>query len=197
MEGLRTVEGAVCDTQLAPGDLTSRAAAAAAVACQHAAGVDRDSLFPADALAALKAQRLLGILAPTALGGEGCGVADVVDVCYRLGQSCAATGMIYAMHQIMVACIVRHMQRGGALENLIRRLCAKQLLLASSTTEGRNGGDVRSSEAPIQHKDDRISLERHASVISYGAHADGIVTHGASLGGGRCLGSSACGIFKS
>jgi acyl-CoA dehydrogenase len=35
---------------------------------------------------------------------------------------------------------------------------------------------VRSSEAPVEYQGDRISLERRASVISYGAYADGIVT---------------------
>jgi acyl-CoA dehydrogenase len=84
--------------------------------------------------------------------------------------------MIYAMHQIKTACIVRHMRGSSALERLLRRLCAEQLLLASSTTEGQGGGNVRSSEAPIEYQDGRISLERRASVISYGAYADGIVT---------------------
>src|SRR5207248_9092592 len=34
----------------------------------------------------------------------------------------------------------------------------------------------RASEAPVEYRDRRISLERRASVISYGAYADGIVT---------------------
>jgi acyl-CoA dehydrogenase len=51
-----------------------------------------------------------------------------------------------------------------------------QLLLASSTTEGAGGGNVRSSEAPIERDGFRISLERAASVISYGVEADAVVT---------------------
>jgi acyl-CoA dehydrogenase len=50
------------------------------------------------------------------------------------------------------------------------------LLLASSTTEGTGGGSVRVSEAPIRQVTNRIALERKASVISYGAEADAIVT---------------------
>ena len=39
------------------------------------------------------------------------------------------------------------------------------------------GGNIRSSEAPVEHLDGgRIALERKASVISYGAYADGVVT---------------------
>jgi acyl-CoA dehydrogenase len=84
--------------------------------------------------------------------------------------------MIYAMHQVKVACLVRHGSEGGSLERILRQLCSDQLLLASSTTEGQSGGNVRSSEAAVEYHGDRISLERRASVISYGAHADGIVT---------------------
>jgi acyl-CoA dehydrogenase len=155
--------------------LLDRAAAAADVAAQHAAEVDAASRFPAEAFAAIKEHRLLGMLVPRTLGGEGASVSEVSDVCYRLARACSSTGMIFAMHQVKVACLVRHAQ-GGALERLLRRLSSEQLLLASSTTEGQGGGNVRSSEAAVEYRDERISLQRQASVISYGAAADGIVT---------------------
>jgi acyl-CoA dehydrogenase len=149
---------------------------AAAVAAKHAAAVDAEARFPAESFAAIKAQRLLGIMVPTELGGEGATISQVGDVCYQLGQVCASTAMIFAMHQIKTACLLRHRQANRTLEGLLRRLCAEQLLLASSTTEGQSGGNVRSSEAPVEYQGDGISLERRASVISYGAYADGIVT---------------------
>jgi acyl-CoA dehydrogenase len=156
--------------------LGERAAAVATIAARHAAEVDSAPRFPAESFAAVKAQRLLGILAPANLGGEGAAVHQVADVCYRLGQACSSTAMIYAMHQVKVACLVRHGRGSEAIEQLLRRLCTEQLLLASSTTEGQKGGDVRSSEAPVEHRDGRIHLERKATVISYGAQADGVVT---------------------
>jgi acyl-CoA dehydrogenase len=158
------------------GEFTRRAAEAAVVAAKHAVAVDAEARFPAESFAAIKAQHLLGIMVPTALGGEGATISQVGDVCYRLGQACASTAMIFAMHQIKTACLVRHKRDNRTLETLLRRLCAEQLLLASSTTEGQSGGNVRSSEAPVEYQADRISLERRASVISYGAYADGIVT---------------------
>jgi acyl-CoA dehydrogenase len=159
------------------GDLAARAKAVAAVAAASALDVDANARFPAEAFAAAKAQRLLGIMVPRSLGGEGGSIGDVADVCYQLAQSCSSTGMIYAMHQVKIACIVRHMGANSSLHQLLRRLCAEQLLLASSTTEGQGGGNIRSSEAPIEPLDGgRISLERKASVISYGAYADGVVT---------------------
>jgi acyl-CoA dehydrogenase len=157
-------------------DLRSRAAKVAAVAAAHAAAVDGESRFPEEAIAAVRAEHLLGIAVPRELGGEGAGIADVVDVCYALGRACASTAMIYAMHQTKVACVVRHGKASAWHQLLLRRLANEQLLLASSTTEGQGGGDVRNSSAPIERDGSRITLERQATVISYGQAADGVVT---------------------
>jgi len=160
----------------AAADLMARAERVAAVAAAHAAAVDGDQRLPQEAIAALRAERLLGIGLPHELGGEGAGIADIADVCYMLGRACASTAMIYAMHQTKVACVVRHGKSSAWHQLFLRRLGNEQLLLASSTTEGQGGGDVRNSTAPIQRDGARIVLERQATVISYGRAADGVVT---------------------
>src|SRR5215469_12225541 len=176
MEAQQMAE-ALAGAGAAADDLTTRAKTAAEVAARYASAVDSAARFPTETFEAVKAQRLLGIMVPKPLGGEGRRISDVANVCYLLGQACSSSGMIYAMHQIKVACVMRHMGANTTLQGLLRRLCAEQLLLASSTTEGQGGGNVRSSEAPVErHEGGRISLERKASVISYGAYADGIVT---------------------
>ncbi len=157
-------------------DLMTRAEKVAVVAATHAASVDAQSRFPKEAIDAARAERLLSAAVPPELGGEGAGTADIVDICYMLGRNCASTAMIYAMHQTKIACLVRHGRGSAWHQRLLRRLCAEQMLLASSTTEGRAGGDVRNSAAPIEWRDSRITLERQATVISYAEAADGIVT---------------------
>jgi acyl-CoA dehydrogenase len=153
-----------------------RAEAVAAVAAACADAVDREARFPAEAFAALRAERLLGIMVPADLGGEGASLSRIVDVCYRLGQACASTAMIYAMHQACLACVLRHGRGNAWHEAFLRRVVSDQLLLASSTTEGQAGGNVRSSAAPIEQTPTGIRLDRAASVVSYGARADAIVT---------------------
>ena len=153
-----------------------RAERVAAIAAAHAGGVDSEARFPEEAIAALKAEKLLGIMVPASLGGEEASVADVVDVCFRLGRACSSTGMIYAMHQVKAACVVHHGMDSVWHRDFMSRMIADQLLLASSTTEGKGGGNVRSSEAPVEQSDGRIVLLRDASVISYGAQADAVVT---------------------
>jgi len=157
-------------------DLTARARASADVARANVDAVDAEARFPSEAFAELRNQRLLGIQVPQALDGEGATIAEVADVCYILGQSCSSTALIYAMHQIKMACIVRHFKNNAAHERILRRIVAEQLLMASSTTEGQAGGNVRSSEAAVEHDGAQVTLERKATVISYAMEADGIVT---------------------
>jgi acyl-CoA dehydrogenase len=153
-----------------------RTAAVAAVAAAEAVDVDRAARFPQAAIDAARQQKLLGAQIPTAFGGYGASVFDITDMCYTLGRACSSTAMIFAMHQTKVACLVRHGTGSAWHEALMRRVASEQMLLASSTTEGQNGGNIRSSSAAIEGGETGISLVRNATVISYGAQADGIVT---------------------
>jgi acyl-CoA dehydrogenase len=145
------------------------------VAAANAAVVDREARFPAEAFAAARTHRLLGLLVPTELGGEGATMSDVVNICYMLSIACGATGMIFAMNQIMAAILVRHAQNNAWYRALLSRLVDEQLLIASSTTEGQGGGDLRSSVCAIEQTGSRMSLVKSATVMSYGEQADAIL----------------------
>ena len=153
-----------------------RTASVAAIAAAEAEDVDRQARFPQASIDAARAQKILGSQIPQQFGGDGASIFDVTDMCYTLGRACASTAMIFAMHQTKIACLVRHGTGSNWHETLMRRVAAEQLLLASSTTEGQNGGNVRSSSAAVEQNGTGISLVRNATVISYGAQADGIVT---------------------
>jgi len=157
-------------------DLDSRAETTAAVALKCADAVDREARFPAEAILSARTQRLLGIMVPTDLGGEGASLSDVVDLCYILARGCASTAMIFAMHQIMVAILVRHARNSAWHNRLLRRLAGEQLLLASSTTEGAGGGDLRNSTCAVERSGSGIALTKRATVMSYGEQADAILT---------------------
>lgn len=146
------------------------------VAATDAEAVDREARFPRKAIDAVRKERLLGAQIPIEFGGDGASISEVTDMCYALGRACASVGMIFAMHQTKIACLVRHGAGSGWHERLMRRIAAEQMLLASSTTEGQNGGNIRFSSAAVERAGAEISLVRDATVISYGAEADGIVT---------------------
>ncbi len=162
-------------TASAPVNVAARARAVGAeIAARHADAVDRDGRFPTEAFDALREQGLLGVMVPAELGGSGASLFDVAAACHALARGCAATGMIYAMHQIQVACLVNHGDNGWH-RDLMARLAADQLLLGSATTEKETGGDIRNSVCAVQADGDRFTLAKNASVISYGDQSDVIL----------------------
>src|SRR5246127_42063 len=153
-----------------------RTATVAAAAAAEAEEVDHKGRFPKAAIDAARERKLLGAQIPVAFGGFGASIFDLTDMCYPLGRAGSSAAMIFAMHQTKVACLVRHGSGSRYHEALMRRVASEQLLLASSTTEGQNGGNIRSSAAAVERNDAEITLNRNATVISYGVEADGIVT---------------------
>jgi acyl-CoA dehydrogenase len=137
--------------------------------------VDRDARFPREAFEALKAEKLLSAYIPAELGGMGLEIAQIAKICEALGQYCASTAMIYAMHQIQVACIVHHALSMPFFRDYAREISSRQHLVASATTEMGIGGDVRSSLCAVKVVDNYFMLEKQAPVISYGAYADSIL----------------------
>lgn len=148
---------------------------AAEVAAAHAEAVDREARFPLEAVAALRAERLLGAMVPVELGGEGAGLGEVAEMAHALGRHCGSTAMVFAMHQIQVACLVRHGRTSPFHGRLLARLAREQLLLASATSEAGVGGDVRTSLCAVERSGERLRLAKNAIVISYGEQADGIL----------------------
>jgi acyl-CoA dehydrogenase len=147
----------------------------AGAAAPAADAVDRDARFPHEAFAALREARLLGALVPTALGGLGRSIGDVAAMCEALGHHCANAAMVFAMHQIQVACLVHHGLDTPYIRDYLATLAARQLLLASATTETNVGGDVRTSLCAVERDGARFTLQKSAPVISYGVEADDIL----------------------
>src|SRR4051794_25234592 len=87
----------------------------AEVAGPNAGDVDRDARFPREAIAALRAERMFSVLVPVEFGGSGASLTDVASAVEALGRHCASTAMVYAMHQIQVASLVRHGRSEWAL----------------------------------------------------------------------------------
>lgn len=147
----------------------------ASVAGPASGAVDRESRFPKEAVDALKEARLLSAFVPPELGGAGCGMSELAQICEVLGQHCSAAAMVFAMHQIQVACMVRHSLSSPFFRDYLEQLARNQNLIASVTSEVGIGGEMRSSKCAVEQKDDRFELEKDASTISYGAHADDLL----------------------
>ncbi|MDJ0448468.1 acyl-CoA dehydrogenase family protein [Methylocystis sp. JR02] len=152
-----------------------RISSVVAVAARHAEEVDREARFPFEAFAALKDARLLSLLIPVEFGGDGARLAEVAEVCSALGQHCASTAMIFAMHQIKVSSLVSYGAETDWGKRFLRRVSDEQLLLASATTEGGVGGNMRASVCAFEREGSDFRVEKRGALISYGAQADAIL----------------------
>jgi acyl-CoA dehydrogenase len=126
---------------------------AVGLAAANAAAVDRDARFPVEAINALRVAGLLGAMVPREFGGMGATLMDMAGVVQALGHS-------------------------ETLQQVLRDLAENQRLFASATTELAVGGSVRTSVCavtPVDGASDRFSLEKQASVISYGEYCDAIL----------------------
>jgi acyl-CoA dehydrogenase len=143
------------------------------VAAPNADDVDRSARFPSEAIDALREAGALAAFVPTELGGGGGSFEAIAEACRELGRRCGATGLIFAMHQIQVACMVRHLDGSPWFEGYLRELVEKRLLIASITSEVGTGGDLGKSVAAVSEPRDGVAaFEKQAPTVSYGEHAD-------------------------
>lgn len=136
--------------------------------------VDAQARFPVETAAALAEAKALSALIPPEQGGLGLSLSEVASGVTALARHCASSAMVLAMHHIQVACLVRH-GRGPTLEGYLRTVADRQLLLASATSEAGIGGNLRKSTCAVTPSPSGFRLEKQATVISYGQHADGIL----------------------
>ena len=161
---------------LARGELVARTRAIATeVAAQHASDVDAQARFPHEAFRAVRESRLLSAVVPVELGGASAGMLELAAMCTALAQGCGSSGLILAMHHIQVACLVRHARSSAFFTTYLREIAARQLLLASVTSEVGTGGDMRSSVCAVRREDGRFLLDKDATTVSYGEFADDLL----------------------
>ncbi len=124
------------------------------VAAPVADQVDRDSRFPTEAIEALRGAGALSAAVPESLGGSGASIEAIARCCYELARGCSSTAMVFAMHQIQVLTIARHLEGSPWYESYLRELQREQRLIASATSEVGTGGDMARSIAAVTPSDD-------------------------------------------
>jgi acyl-CoA dehydrogenase len=151
----------------APAGVGDAAAAARRIAptlSESAAAVDRDAVFPARSVAALHEAALLDLVRTASL-------SELVAVAAELGKACGSSSMIWAMHQVQLACVLRHLGGSAPLRAAVDDIVATGGLIASITSEAGVGGSLRTSGAAVRTDGGRARLDKAAPTVSYGAHA--------------------------
>jgi acyl-CoA dehydrogenase len=146
------------------------------VAAPAADDVDRNARFPLETVTALRELRALSAFVPVELGGDGLSFEAIARACFELGRRCASSGMVFAMHQMQVACLVRHLEGSSWFEAYLRDLSSEQRLIASVTSEVGTGGDMgRSVASLVEEEDGTCSFEKQSTTLSYGNEADDLL----------------------
>ncbi|MFE0145528.1 acyl-CoA dehydrogenase family protein [Nonomuraea sp. NPDC059007] len=144
------------------------------VLAEHAAAVDRDARFPKEALSALRAHGLLAAAAPVERGGLGADVPALAGMAAALARGCGATAMIWAMHQVQLACLLAG-EQAPELREAVTRVVRDQLLIASATSEAGIGGALRTSSCAVERDGAGARLDKRATTVSYGVEADALL----------------------
>lgn len=147
------------------------------VAGPHSADVDNAARFPSETLAALREVQAMSALVPVELGGGGASLNAIATSCFELARHCGASGLIFAMHQIQVATLTRQARGQQWFDAYLRAVAAEQRLIGSVTSEVGTGGDMgRSIAAVMPGENGTCRFEKQAPTVSYGAHADDLLT---------------------
>lgn len=146
--------------------------AAAPVIAGGAPKADRAAAFPREGIGALRNATLLAAAVPRVYGGHGFDARQLTEVAMRLGGLCGSTGMIWAMHQLQVACLARVADRQAEIAEYLRLAAAGQQLIASVTSEEGVGGNLRVSKAAVVRVGDQAEVVKRATTLSYAEDAD-------------------------
>lgn len=139
---------------------------------EEAAKADKAAVFPERSIAALREVRLLSAGIPQAYGGQGFDATQLVEVAMKLGMLCGSTAMIWAMHQIQVACMVSSACTQAKLADYLTRTAREQYLIASITSEVGVGGNIRTSKAAVRQVPGGVEVTKRAPTVSYAEAAD-------------------------
>ncbi|WP_018348393.1 acyl-CoA dehydrogenase family protein [Longispora albida] len=141
---------------------------------ERAAKTDQLASFPVATLQEFRASGLMGLLVPPEYGGPGGDLGDMIAIAGMLAANCASTAMIWAMHIQQVDCIVRF---GSAKlrEELLPRIAAGDVYLASVTTEPGKSAHLLSAQAAITANTGDLRVERETPILTGGMHADGFL----------------------
>ena len=140
----------------------------------RAAQVDETESYPAEQLALLGAQGLMGLYVPEAYGGAGLGTLAFCLAVEEIAWACAATAVIYLVQYAAGYPIV-----AAGTEEQRRRylppLAAGQMTAALSISEPGAGSDAASMTTTAVRRADRYLLNGTKAWVTNGSHA-GVIT---------------------
>lgn len=143
------------------------------VLAPRAASVDAEHRWPAEGMAALRAE-LGGLVVPEDCGGMGHGLLAVVQVGEATGQACASTSICFGMH-LVASAVIAAKATGDQRARYLEPIAAGEHLTTLALSEPGTGGEFWISQTQMTTHADQLRLTGTKSFVTNGEHADSYV----------------------
>ena len=161
------------------------------VAGPAAESVDEQARWPEEALQALQAADLGGLVVPEDAGGLGHGMVALAQVCEILAGECASTAMCFGMHGVgsaVIAAKATDEQRTRYLEPI----AAGTHLTTLTLSEPGTGAHFWMPQTELRHDGDRLVVSGTKTFVTNGGHADSYVVSAKAADAGGPIGEFSC-----
>ncbi|ADG92843.1 acyl-CoA dehydrogenase domain protein [Arcobacter nitrofigilis DSM 7299] len=133
--------------------------------------VDADAKYPVDSFAAIKKEKLTGLLVPKEYGGMGLNIEDHAQTVLAFASSCATTALCYMMHNVATNCIATHGSEEMKNE-LLPKIANGEILLALAYSESGTGTHFYLPEIKVTRTDDGLIMNGRKSFVTSALYAD-------------------------
>lgn len=128
--------------------------------------VDARARFPREAVATMRDRQFMTCAFPRYRGGYGLSLREIAAAVRTISSRCAATGMVFATHQIQAITLLRHAP-GSELDEFLGEMLEQQYLLTAATAEFGSG--------VIVERAGYFDLTKHARMVAYAEYCDAIL----------------------
>ncbi len=133
-----------------------------------AAERDKTKEFPADNLRQMGELGLMGMMVPTAYGGEGADTVSYVLALSEIAYSCASTAVVMSVHNSIVCESINRFGSEAQKEALFPRLTSAEIIGAFALTEPHAGSDPAAQTTTAVREGDEYIINGTKRFITTG-----------------------------
>jgi alkylation response protein AidB-like acyl-CoA dehydrogenase len=148
---------------------------ARAIAAAHAPAVDREALWPEEALRALQESGVGGLVVPADKGGIGHGLLALAKACETLATECASTAICFGMHCVASA-VIAAKATADQEERYLRPIAAGRHFTTLALSEPGSGSQFIFPASRLEERDaETFAITGEKAFVTNGGHADSYV----------------------
>jgi alkylation response protein AidB-like acyl-CoA dehydrogenase len=154
--------------------------------------VDEEAYWPEVALRTLQNEGFGGLVVPSSLGGHGCGLLMLTEVCELLGRECASTAICYGMHCVGSSVIAAN-PNPIQVDQFLTPICAGEHITTLSLSEAGTGTTFYLPQTDMEViSPDEYKITGSKTFVTNGSHADSYVVSAVTPSPDESIGQFSC-----